>query len=57
VSTRSSVNIQATSRPADLVSPAIIDSWNIGAMMLKLGVDPDLLGWDNDAEDWAEVDD
>ena len=29
--------------------------WNMGTMMLKLSVDPALLGWDDDLEDWAEV--
>jgi hypothetical protein len=36
--------------------PAPEATWSIGTMMLKLGVDPDLLGWDAEAEDWVEVD-
>jgi hypothetical protein len=30
--------------------------WNIGTMMLKMSVDPTLLGWDDDAEDWFDID-
>lgn len=31
--------------------------WTIGTMLLKFQIDPHLLGWDADAEDWAELDD
>ena len=30
--------------------------WNLGTMMLRFWVDPSLLGWDDDLEDWAEID-
>ena len=30
--------------------------WNMGTMMLRYQVDPALLGWDDDMEDWAGVD-
>jgi hypothetical protein len=26
-------------------------------MLVRLGVDPALLGWDADADDWEEIDD
>lgn len=32
-------------------------AWDKGAMLLRAGVDPDLLGWDREAEDWAEITD
>lgn len=28
------------------------EDWNYGSMMRALQVDPHLLGWDNEAEDW-----
>lgn len=31
--------------------------WDKGAMLLRLSVDPDLLGWDREAEDWTEMTD
>jgi hypothetical protein len=30
--------------------------WNIGTMMMKMSVDPALLGWDDEAEDWLDID-
>ncbi|GMK55829.1 hypothetical protein CspeluHIS016_0208850 [Cutaneotrichosporon spelunceum] len=30
-------------------------TWDRGAMLQRLGVDPDLLGWDREAEDWMET--
>lgn len=32
---------------------AVTEDWNYGTMMRSLQVDPNLLGWDCDAEDWA----
>jgi ribosomal protein L12E/L44/L45/RPP1/RPP2 len=29
------------------------EDWNYGTMMRTLQVDPDLLGWDREAEDWV----
>ncbi len=29
--------------------------WDKGAMLLRLSVDPDLFGWDREAEDWTEM--
>jgi hypothetical protein len=31
------------------------DTWDRGAMLLKLGVDPGLLGFDREADDWEEI--
>lgn len=31
--------------------------WHKGAMLLQLGVDPDLFGWNESEDDWDEVDD
>lgn len=28
--------------------------WTVGSVMLKLGVDPDLLGWEASEEDWRD---
>jgi hypothetical protein len=30
--------------------------WNMGTMMIKMSVDPALLGWDDDLEDWVDSD-
>lgn len=30
--------------------------WNMGTMMLRFSIDPALLGWDDDLEDWADFD-
>ncbi|KAL1407607.1 hypothetical protein Q8F55_007040 [Vanrija albida] len=32
-------------------------TWHKGAMLLQLGVDPDLLGWNESEDDWDEIDD
>lgn len=31
--------------------------WDRGAMLLRLGVDPTLLGFDADADDWEDIED
>lgn len=37
--------------------PIRSDVWNFGALLLRLGVDPELLGWREEDEDWVDVED